>query len=171
MPVLLGLTAALGWGASDYFGGDATRGRTPVLVVVAVAELMGLLLLAPVLAARGTPPPANPALLLAALAGVTVTIELRLVYRALSRDLAFITAPVGALGAAGACAIGLLGGDPLSLIASVGLVTALLGGGMSAWTSSVPGTGGAAEPKQAALICGSAAAAVATSLTALHAAG
>src|SRR5579862_7781527 len=99
--ILLAAVAAVGWGASDYFGGDASRREVPVFVVVAVAELLGVALLLPALIARGNPPPADPRLLFAALAGLSVTVELSLIYRALGRGEAFITAPTGALGAAG----------------------------------------------------------------------
>jgi len=170
MGVLLAVTAALGWGAADYFGGDASRRDTPVLVVVAVAELLGAALLVPVLAIRGTPPPDDPRLLLAALAGVAVTVELSLIYRALSRGQAFITAPVGALGTAGAVGVGLVAGDPLGATVAVGLACALLGGGLSAWTSPAGAERGATGAQSIAIAL-AAAAAVATMLTALHAAG
>ena len=45
--VVLAAMAAVGWGASDYFGGDASRSEVPVFVVVAVAELIGVALLTP----------------------------------------------------------------------------------------------------------------------------
>ena len=170
MAVLLAVTAAAGWGAADYFGGDATRRETPVFVVVAIAELLGAALLVPVLVARGTPPPDDPRLLLAAVAGIAVTIELSLIYRALARGEAFITAPVAALGTAGAVAIGLVGGDPLGLAVAVGLACALLGGGLGAWTSPSTAERGATSGQSIAIALG-AAAAVATMLTMLHAAG
>src|SRR5579864_2412299 len=169
MAVLLGAVTAAGWGASDFFGGDASGRGTPVFVVVGVSELLGVVLLVPALLARGVAPPADPRLLLAAVAGVAVTVELSLVYLALSRGDAFITAPVGALGAAVAVTIGILGGDSLDLTIAAGLVLALLGGGISAWTSS-PGTGHGSALRTAA-ICLAAATAVGAMLTCFHAAG
>jgi drug/metabolite transporter (DMT)-like permease len=171
MAVLLAVGAAVGWGASDYFGGDATRRDMPVFVVVAIAELLGVALLVPVLIARGTAPPADPRLLLACVAGVAVTIELGLIYRALSRGEAFITAPTGALGTAAAVTIGLIAGDPLSLAVGIGLVCALLGGAISAWTSPGGGRRDTADVRRAALTCLGAAAAIGAMLTSLHAAG
>ena len=171
MAILLAVAAALGWGASDYFGGDASRGDTPVFGVVAIAELLGVVLLAPVLAARGAPPPADPRLLLAALAGVAVTVELGLIYRALSRGQAFITAPTGGLGAAAAVTVGVIGGDPLSLAVAVGLGFALLGSGISAWSSPGAGPRDRAAVWRAAATCAAAAVAVAVMLSSLHAAG
>lgn len=167
--VLLAVAAAVGWGASDFFGGDASRHETPVFVVVAVAELIGLGLLAPILLVRGVALPTDPRLLPAAIAGVAVTCELSLVYVALSRGAAFITAPVGALGAAAAVTVGLIGGDPLDTALAVGLLTALLGGGVSAWTSGAED--GQTSLAQTVGICLGAAAAVGAMLISFHAAG
>lgn len=169
MPVLLAVLAAAGWGASDFFGGDASRHDTPVFVVVAGAELIGLALLTPVLLARGVAPPADAGLLLAMIAGVAVTCELGLIYVALSRGAAMITAPVGALGAAAAVGIGLVLGDPLRPGLAVGLLFALLGGGISAWTSG--GASSDTSVAQTVAICLGAAAAVGTMLSCFHAAG
>jgi drug/metabolite transporter (DMT)-like permease len=168
--ILLAVFAAAGWGAADFFGGDASRDGTPVLVVVAVTELLGAVLVAPVLLARGTPPPDNPRLLFAALAGVAVTCELSLIYRAIGRGDAFITAPVGALGTAVAVSAGLIGGDPVSVLVAAGLVLAIVGGGASAWVSpSTSHPGG--SPWRTAGTCLAAAAAVGVMLSSLHAAG
>jgi drug/metabolite transporter (DMT)-like permease len=167
MAILLAVAAAVGWGASDYYGGDASRRDTSVFVIVALSELIGVAMLLPVLAARGVPPPTNPRLLLAAVAGLAVTAELSLIYRALSRGNAFITAPVGALGAATAVTIGLIGGDPLDLLIAAGLLCALLGGGVSAWSSP---TTGAATAIGTAATCLGAAVAVGAMLTCFHAA-
>jgi drug/metabolite transporter (DMT)-like permease len=168
--ILLAAAAAIGWGASDFFGGDAARDGTPVFLVVALAELLGALLVVPALVARGTPPPDNPRLLFAALAGVAVTCELGLIYRAISRGDAFITAPTAALGAVAAVSAGLVGGDPVSVAVVAGLVLALLGGGASAWTSATTRQPGG-SPWRTAATCAAAAAAVGTALTSLHAAG
>jgi drug/metabolite transporter (DMT)-like permease len=170
MPIALAIAAAAGWGASDFFGGDASRRRTPVLVVVAVSELIGLGLLLPVLLVRGVGPPDDPRLLLAAVAGIAVTVELSLIYLALGRGEAFITAPVAALGAATAVAFGLIGGDPLDLTIAAGLVLALLGSAVSAWSGTGSGSG-SGTMMQTAGICLAAAAAVGTMLTLFHAAG
>lgn len=171
MAILLAVAAAVGWGAADYFGGDAARREVPVFVVVAIAELLGVLLLIPPLLARGTPPPDDPRLLWAAVSGVAVTVELSLIYRALGRGQAFITAPTGALGAAAAVAVGLVGGDPLSLALSIGLACALLGGGISAWSSPAGARRERADVWQTTVTCLAAAGAVGIALTSLHAAG
>jgi drug/metabolite transporter (DMT)-like permease len=168
MPILLAIGAAVGWGATDFLGGQASRRDTSVFLIVAVPDLIGAALLIPVLVARGSAPPDSPRLLLAAVAGLAVTAELSLVYRALSRGNAFITAPVGALGAAAAVTIGLIGGDALDLAIAAGLACALLGGGISAW--SAPATARSTTAGNAA-ICLGAAGAVGVMLTCFHAAG
>jgi drug/metabolite transporter (DMT)-like permease len=168
MAILFAVAAAVGWGASDYYGGDVLRRDTSVFVIVALSELFGVVLLLPALIARGVPPPTSPRLLLAAVAGIAVTAELSLIYRALSRGDAFVTAPVGALGAASAVTIGLIGGDPLDLAIAAGLLCALLGGGISAWTSP---NAGSKTILHTAAVCLGAAAAVGTMLTCFHAAG
>jgi hypothetical protein len=165
--IWLGALAAAAWGAADYFGG-ASGERTPVFVVVAVSELIGLGLLIPVLLARGAPPPSAAALLLAAAAGAAVTLELSLIYLALSRGEGFITAPVSALGAAAAAVAGLIAGDPLGMLVGAGLVCAVAGGGVSAWTSGGGRRHGG--PLHSAALCAGAAAGVATMLITLHAA-
>jgi drug/metabolite transporter (DMT)-like permease len=167
--ILLAAVAAVGWGASDYVGGNTSRRDVPVFTIVALAQLIGAAMMIPLLAARGILPPARPGLALAAVAGVAVTIELSLIYRALGNGHAFITAPVGALGAVMAASVGLAIGDPLSLTITAGLAFALFGGGISSWTS--PARTGKAAPMRTAATCLAAAASVATALTCLHAAG
>lgn len=166
--IWLAAVAAVAWGAADYLGGTS-RGRTPVFVFVAGSELAGLGLLVPVLVARGVPLPASPRLLLAAVAGAGVTLELGLIYLALSRGEGFITAAVGALGAAAAATVGLITGDPLGPLVAAGLACALVGGGVSAWT---PGGGHRGSgPLRSAALCAGAAAGVATMLVSFRAAG
>jgi drug/metabolite transporter (DMT)-like permease len=170
MPMTIGLAVitALFWGASDFFGG-LWRRDTPVFVVVAVSQLIGLALLAPIMIARGVAPPADPRVLLACLAGLGVTLELRLVYLAISRGDAFITAPVGALGSMLAVVVGLIGGDRLDPAIAVGLLCALLGGGVSAWRPRASTVH--SSPRRALSICLGAALGLGLMLSAFHAAG
>jgi drug/metabolite transporter (DMT)-like permease len=168
MLIVLAVITAIAWGTSDFLGGAWRRG-TPVFILVAVSQLIAVCLLVPVLIARGRPPPADPRLLLACVAGLGVALELRLVYFAISRGDAFITAPVGALGAALAVIVGLIGGDRLNPTIAVGLTCALLGGAASAWAPR--GRTGQGSTARKALICVAAAAGLGTALTCFHAAG
>jgi drug/metabolite transporter (DMT)-like permease len=169
MAIPLAAVAALGWGVSDFLGGAAQDRRTPVFSVVAIAELIGVVLLVPVVAARGLPP-ADPRLLLACVAGLGVTLELSLIYAALSAGAAFITAPVGALGTALAVGAGLLGGDPLTAAIAAGLALAVGGGALSAGAGTDDGHGRLSAGRSVA-VCAGAAIGVASGLVALHGAG
>jgi len=164
----LAAVAALGWGAADFLGGVAQDRRTPVFSVVALAELMGAGLLVPVVALRGLPP-ADPRLLLACVAGLGVTLELSLIYAALSAGAAFITAPVGALGTVLAVGAGLFGGDPVTAGIAVGLALAIGGGALSA--GSGEDGHGSLSPGRLATVCAGAAIGIAAGLIALHSAG
>ncbi len=167
MVILAAVAAAIGWGTSDYFGGHLSRRNTPVFTIVALTELGGAVLLTPVLIARGVAFPASPRLLLAAGAGVSITVELNLIYKALSRGNAFATAPVGSLGAAAAVAVGIVSGDEMTFVIGVGLACALAGSALSNWSS--PGAGSGSTRDAITLLA--AALGVGTSLTLLHAAG
>ena len=103
---------------------------------MAISEVLGVVLLIPALVSHGGQIAANPRFLFAVLAGFSVTFELSLTYRALSRGSALINAPVAALGAVVAAVIGLAGGDVLSPLIVVGLVCALAGSGMGTWSSA-----------------------------------
>jgi drug/metabolite transporter (DMT)-like permease len=168
MTILLAAIAAAGWGAADFLGG-AFRRKTSVFVVVAVSQAIGLAGLLAVVAAAGIGIPDNARLLLAIPAGLCVSVELSLIYVAISRGDAFITAPIGALGATIAVFAGLAGGDRLDRQIAIGLVLALAGGGLSAWRS---GSHPSAQSRgRTAVVCLAAAAAVAGALMSLHAAG
>lgn len=171
MTILLAVSAATCWGAGDFFGGFSRR-DTPVFVLLTVSQLIGLIVLAPVLVAHGVPLPSDPRLLLACLAGVGVTLELRFVYLAISRGDAFITSAVGALGAALAVIVGLIDGDPLDLAIATGMLFALLGGGLSAWTSrDQAGSHDGPPLLRNAATCAGGATGVSIALISLHAAG
>lgn len=166
--IVLAAGAALGWGASDYLGGRTTaQRRLPVYAIVALSEAAGAIVLLP--AMLGADPPPLAGAVPAVVAGVGVTVELSLVYAALGRGDAFITAPVGALGATLAAVVGVVGGDPLSVLAAVGLVCALLGGGLGSWTS--PRSRGRAGLLRNGAVALGAAGAVCVTLSFLHAAG
>jgi drug/metabolite transporter (DMT)-like permease len=166
--VFLAAVAAIAWGAADYLGGDASRGEAPVFIVVGVAELLGIVLVAPVLIARGAWPPLGPQVLLAVVAGLAVTVELGLIYRALSRGQAFMTAPVGALGTVLAVGVGVLAGDRFGLAVAIGLACAIAGGGVSAWGSPADGQRDPGANWRAIATCVAAGAAVALMFTCLH---
>ena len=165
-PLLLAAVAAAGWGASDFLGGWSSD-QTAVFSVIAISEMLGAALIAPTLLARPAPLSGAP-LLLAALAGISVTVELGVIFYALSVGAAYITAPVGALGATFTVTVGLLEGDAITPAIATGLTCALLGGAISATGD----TSNDAPPGliRSAAACVLAAMAVATTQITLHAA-
>ncbi|NOT30070.1 MAG: EamA family transporter, partial [Planctomycetes bacterium] len=96
MPILLSLCAALSFGASDFFGGLASR-RAPVLSVVLVVQLTGLALLA--LSAPWTVPhfPDATTLGWGVVAGLTGGMAALTLYPALAIGSASEVAPLSAV--------------------------------------------------------------------------
>jgi drug/metabolite transporter (DMT)-like permease len=170
--IALAALAAVGWGTADFLGG-VSGSRTLVFSVVAASELLGAAMIAPAIAATGAPH-WNAHLLLACVAGVGVTVELGVLYYALSIGAAFISAPIGALGSALAVATGLLGGDPLTPAIAAGLICAVIGGGITAAGDSdgvEDDVGGQLGRRRLIAACLVAALGVAAMQITLHAAG
>lgn len=124
MAVLLGLSAAIVYGSSDFLGGLASR-RSPVLAVVAGSQLAGLVALLPLL-------PLLPGAVTAAAlgwgaaSGVAGGAGVALLYRGLSRGRMGIVAPTTAVGAAALpVVVGLLAGERPGAAALAGIAVAL----------------------------------------------
>jgi drug/metabolite transporter (DMT)-like permease len=83
MLIGLGLAASALWGASDFFGGLATR-RTHVVVVVSVAHTLSLIMLLLLVLLRHTPSPGFHFAFMGLFAGACGGIALLLYYQALS---------------------------------------------------------------------------------------
>jgi drug/metabolite transporter (DMT)-like permease len=90
---LLGLAAALVWGAGDFGGGLASR-RSPVYGVVLVSQLTGLLLCAALAIALGEGIPTGADLITCLVAGVLGAIGITMLYRGLAIGRMGIVAPV-----------------------------------------------------------------------------
>jgi drug/metabolite transporter (DMT)-like permease len=166
--IALAVTAAIGWGAGDFFGGDSTGRDISVFAVICLSELIGAIVMVPLLLVRGHGAPHTDPVIEATVAGLGMTCGLSLIYTALSRGLAFITAPVGAVGAALAATVGVISGDPLSVLIAFGLLCAIGGSALSSLPSRA---GSIATPgrSEIAMALG-AAIAFATTLSTVHAA-
>ncbi|MBN2149683.1 MAG: DMT family transporter [Anaerolineales bacterium] len=99
LPVLLGLAAALTWGAGDFAGGIASRRSNPIRVVLA-AEWIGGILLIPLPFLFHEPLPPTRDLLYSIVASLLGSVGLILLYRSLAEGKMSIAAPVSALLAA-----------------------------------------------------------------------
>ncbi|MDM7887359.1 EamA family transporter [Curtobacterium sp. RHCJP20] len=125
LSVLLGLTGAVVYGAADFLGGLAAR-RIRAVTVAAVAAAVGLLPLVlgvPVVGAALS----GAAVAAGVAAGVSGSVAVLLLYRALAVGPMSVLSPLTAVFAAVTpVAVALLGGTVLSLAASVALVVAVV---------------------------------------------
>jgi drug/metabolite transporter (DMT)-like permease len=97
---IFSLAAVFSWGISDFAGGYGAR-RANAFLLTAIAHLSGLLLMAEVALANGSPFPSRTAVAWALLAGLSGGGALAIFYRALATGRMGLTAPVAAvLGAA-----------------------------------------------------------------------
>jgi drug/metabolite transporter (DMT)-like permease len=100
LPVALGLTAALTWGAGDFSGGVATKRTSPYGVVI-VAHIFSLVLLLITALLLREPVPPLASWLWGGVSGLGGGFGLMLLYSALASGRMSVAAPVSALVAAG----------------------------------------------------------------------
>jgi uncharacterized membrane protein len=99
LPIILGLSAALAWGAADFNGGIASKRSNPYgVVAVAHAISLGVLLIIALLTGEANPPLHD--WLWGSLAGLCGGIGLMILYRALAQGRMSVAAPVSGLLAA-----------------------------------------------------------------------
>ena len=91
--MILGLTAALAWGAGD-FGGGLTSRRAPVYGVVLVSQVVGMLVSFGIAAALGESLPSGRDLVVCFVAGVLGAAGITFLYRGLAIGRMGIVAPV-----------------------------------------------------------------------------
>jgi drug/metabolite transporter (DMT)-like permease len=143
MAIVLGLAAALTYGAADFLGAFATK-TTKVFTVVLVSQVLGsglLILVLPFFLESPAPP---AALIWGALAGVAGAVGVALFYQGLSVGRMGAVAPITGVEAAVVPVIfGLLSGERPSVLAFAGVVVAL---GAVALVSSSPKTEDAPAP-------------------------
>lgn len=124
--VLLGLGAALVYGAADFAGGFATR-RTPALTVVVFSQIIAFVALAAVLPLLGTPVPPARDLVLGAVAGIAGGAGVTFLYHGLSVGRMGVVAPTTAVGSASLpVVVGLALGERPGPLALLGVVVALV---------------------------------------------
>jgi drug/metabolite transporter (DMT)-like permease len=123
--VVLALSSAVVYGASDFLGGLASR-RASVFGVVALSQLSGLVALLALLPWLGGPVTVAD-LAWAAAAGLAGATGLVVFFRALAGGVMSVIAPVTAVTAAAVpVLVGLVGGDRISPWAAAGIVLALI---------------------------------------------
>jgi uncharacterized membrane protein len=125
MAVVLAVSSAVVYGASDFLGGLASRKAT-VFGVVALSQLAGLVALLALLPWLGGPV-TRADLGWGAAAGLVGATGLLVFFRALARGVMSVIAPVTAVTAAAVPVLaGLLGGNRIGPVAGAGIVLALM---------------------------------------------
>ena len=125
MAVVLALSSAVVYGASDFLGGLASR-RATVFGVVALSQLAGLVALVALLPWLGGPV-TRADLGWGAAAGLVGATGLLVFFRALSRGVMSVVAPITAVTAAAVPVLaGLLGGNRIGPVAGAGILLALV---------------------------------------------
>ena len=126
LAALLATSSSLAWGCADFVAGVTCR-RLGLITVLFVSQLVGMILLIPILTATAALRPGLTAWGLAALAGAFNAAALTAFYRGLSRGSISIVASMAATEAVIPLGFGLLHGERPSPIASIGIVLALAG--------------------------------------------
>ncbi|HEV7186374.1 MAG TPA: EamA family transporter [Blastococcus sp.] len=159
MAVVLALSSAVVYGASDFLGGLASR-RATVFGVVALSQLAGLVALLALLPWLGGPA-TRADLGWGAAAGLVGATGLLIFFRALSRGVMSVVAPVTAVTAAAVPVLaGLLAGNRIGPAAGIGIALALVAvvlvsaeGGLGRLRTARPATLGAPLAAGAAFGC------------------
>jgi len=124
--VALGLSSSLAWGIADFMGGLASR-RMPVLTVLAVSQVVGLMLLVVVVAARAEGPPEAHHLLVASLSAFAGVGALAAFYRGLAVGTMAVVAPISATAAVVPVVAGVATGERPDALQAIGIVLAVTG--------------------------------------------
>jgi drug/metabolite transporter (DMT)-like permease len=124
--VLLALAASASWGVSDFLGGLTSR-RLSLATVMGITTPLGVVLIAVVVAARGTAPPGSSFLLWGALAGVLGAAGIGSLYYGLSVGQMGVVAPISATAPLIPITFGLVRGDRPTSVQAIGIGFALVG--------------------------------------------
>ena len=122
----LALAASFSWGIGDFIGGMKSR-VLPVLVVLAVSQVVGLTWIASVAIVAGEPVPGQREVVLAAISALAGLAGLACFFRAIAIGKMSVVAPVAAMAAAVPVVVGIASGDRPSSVQVVGMAVALAG--------------------------------------------
>ena len=126
LSLLLALAAAGCWGVSDFLGGVTSR-RLPLLWVLTLTQFVGFTCVVPIAVLRG-PVVLDAATLQAAVAGSLFgLLGIAGLYLAIALGVASIAAPISATGAVLPVVVGLVRGEPATLLQELGCASAVLG--------------------------------------------
>ncbi|MGN6204376.1 EamA family transporter [Humibacter sp.] len=138
MGAVLGLIAALAYGASDFVAGIASR-RTPVMLVTAVTLVTEFLLALVVLAFVHGAGPTPSALLWGALSGVGSAVGTLALYQGFAVGSMSIVATVsGVLTVVIPAVVGVAIGNRLTVLGLAGVLAAVVAVALVSWTGGLP---------------------------------
>ena len=126
LAAVLALAASVGWGVADFLGGLKSR-TLPLLTVLAVAQPVGLALIASVVAATASGRSFSRDVLWAVPAAALGTAGIAAFYRGMAIGTISIVAPIAATGAVIPVGVGIALGDRPSALQLAGFPLALLG--------------------------------------------
>jgi len=151
LAVVLALTAAIGYGGSDFAAGLASR-SAPVSQITLLASVIGGVIVAAALPFAASPGPNTAALAWGFVAGLGGTLGAFALYLGLRNAAFSVTAPLSAVASAGFSVLaGLLYGERPTTLALTGIVLALPAiVGVSASAGGGEGAEGAPAGRQAA---------------------
>lgn len=125
MAILLAGLAALLYGTSDYVGGRASRRLSP-LVLIAIADAIGLVVISLIVWRLGDPRPPTGSLLWGSAAGLCGLLGVLSLYRALSAGVMTVAAPItGVVGVSIPVVVGFALGDRPGVVAIFGIALAI----------------------------------------------
>jgi len=135
--ILLAVAASVSWGFSDFLGGLTSR-RLSLLSVLLISQSVGLVMVVPAVLMSDQAPVDGPARLSAIGGSLAGLVGIAALYRAIAIGVVSIAAPISATGAVIPVAVGALRGETTSGWQEIGMVLAILGVVLAAWTAGDP---------------------------------
>lgn len=140
--IALALAASVMWGGSDFIAGLLSS-RVPARTVVTCSQIVSLLAISIVVVAVGLPLPSGQWWLWGALGGVAEGGGLLALYTGLARGRMGIVTPIAGLGVLVPVLVGVVRGDPMTLLIGAGILLAIIGGVLASGPeTSADGEGG-----------------------------
>ncbi|WP_435198407.1 DMT family transporter [Janibacter sp. GS2] len=127
MTIALALAASVTWGASDFVAG-LLSGRLPARTVVTCSQVVSLVAISLVVLVVGLPLPPGQWWLWGTVGGIAEGGGLLALYTGLARGRMGIVTPIAGLGVLVPVTVGLVRGDPVTLLLAAGIVLAIIGG-------------------------------------------
>ncbi|WP_338752097.1 DMT family transporter [Janibacter alittae] len=127
MTIAIALAASVTWGTSDFIAGLLSA-RLPARTVVTCSQAVALVAISVVVLVIGLPLPPGSWWVWGALGGVAEGAGLLALYTGLARGPMGIVTPIAGLGVLVPVIVGLVQGDPVTVLLGAGILLAIAGG-------------------------------------------